>query len=275
VKYYNLKRLHTIEQSKTRRLYRRFSKADDEMIMNYIEKHGEHDYVFLELASELNLRYVQQVKTRFSRLTSGISLAREKTRNKRKNDVTTDAPKNPGEPRKIWTIEEDKQLLDIVFKNVPKMESEEYETLCSLDSFKFTSLTDELPRKPETPRQRWKRRLLPIVKSYVLKIPEFPEKYFHLKEEIIQYIIENEIECKDDIDAIKIEKEMFPGQTVGSIKQFINSLENDKLDKHEPLYEVCKRRDLFYLINDHFQNSYHSIEQLQEIAKHYDMITKK
>ena len=68
---------------------------------------------------------------------------------------------------------------------------------------------------------------------------------------------------------------MCPGQTVGSIKQFINSLEYDKLDKDEPLYEVCKRRDLFYLINDHFQNSYHSIEQLQEIAKHYDMITKK
>ena len=170
------------------------------------------------------------------------------------------------------------EMIDIafdIFQNVPKIESEEYETLCSLDSFKFTSHSDELPRKPETTRQRWKRRLLPIVKSYVLKIPEFPEKYFHWKEEVIQYIIENEIEYKDDIDAHKIEKEMCPGQTVGSIKQFINSLEYDKLDKDEPLYEVCKRRDLFYLINDHFQNSYHSIEQLQEIANHYDMITKK
>ena len=116
VKYYNLKRLDTIQQSETRRLYRRFSKADDEMIMNYIEKHGEHDYVFLELASELNLRYVQQVKTRYSKLTSGTSLARQKARTKRKNDVTTDAPKNQRETRKIWTIEEDKKLLDIVFQ---------------------------------------------------------------------------------------------------------------------------------------------------------------
>ena len=116
VKYYNLKRLTTIEQSETRRLYRRFSKADDEMILKYIEKHGGHDYVFLELASELNLRYVQQVKTRFSKLTSGNSLPREKARTKRKNGVTTDTSKHESEPRKVWTIEEDKQLLDIVFQ---------------------------------------------------------------------------------------------------------------------------------------------------------------
>ena len=116
VKYYNLKKLSTIEQSDTRRLYRRFSKADDEIIMKYIEKHGEHDYVFLELASELNLRYVQQVKTRFSKLISGTSLPREKARIKKKSDMTSGTPKNQSEPRKIWTIEEDKQLLDIVFQ---------------------------------------------------------------------------------------------------------------------------------------------------------------
>ena len=116
VKYYNLKKLDTIEPSETRRLYRRFSKADDEMIMKYTEKYGEHDYVFLQLASELNLRYVRQVKTRFTKLTSGMSLPREKGRTKKKNDVTTDTPKSQSEPRKIWTIEEDKQLLDIVFQ---------------------------------------------------------------------------------------------------------------------------------------------------------------
>ena len=33
VKYYNLKKLNTIEESETRRLYRRFSKANDEKIM--------------------------------------------------------------------------------------------------------------------------------------------------------------------------------------------------------------------------------------------------
>ena len=58
---------------------------------------------------------------------------------------------------------------------------------------------DELLRKPETTRQRSKRRLLPIIKSNVLKIPEFPEKYFNWKEEIIKCIIENEIVYKDDI----------------------------------------------------------------------------
>ena len=86
------------------------------MIMKYIEKYGEHDYVFLQLASELNLRYVQQVKTRFSKLTSRASLPRQKGKVKKKNDVTTDTPKIQSEPRKIWTIEEDKQLLDIVFQ---------------------------------------------------------------------------------------------------------------------------------------------------------------
>ena len=45
-----------------------------------------------------------------------MSLPREKGRTKKKNDVTTDTPKSQSEPRKIWTIEEDKQLLDIVFQ---------------------------------------------------------------------------------------------------------------------------------------------------------------
>ena len=54
------------------------------------------------------------------------------------------------------------------------------------------------------------RRLLPIVKSYVLKIPEFPEKYFHWKEEIMKIIIENQIVFEDDLDAHKIEKRNVP-----------------------------------------------------------------
>jgi len=56
VKYYTLKRLDTIEQSEIRRLYRRFSKADDEMTMiqgsialplsalKPLDKGGKQDY---------------------------------------------------------------------------------------------------------------------------------------------------------------------------------------------------------------------------------------
>ena len=110
-----------------RRRFRRFSKADDERIMNYIKEHGQHASVFHALTAELNCRCVQEVKKRFIKLTTEskgpkIEMARNlhpghNTLNTTLPNIIKDPllekPKNSKKP--YWDVEEDKELLDVVF----------------------------------------------------------------------------------------------------------------------------------------------------------------
>ena len=150
--------------------------------------------------------------------------------------------------------------------------------LCSLDTFKFTLFTEQLPRRPEASNQRWKKYLLPICKSYILKIPDFPESFFEWKKAVLNYIIKNRIKNEEDVDAYIIEKEVCPGQTVASIKHFIKELKHEKVDKADPLYKVCKRRLLNIRnpgINDYKKQFKLGLGQIEEIVKHYETIRKR
>ena len=91
--------------------------------------------------------------------------------------------------------------------------------------------------------------ILPICKSYVLKIPGFPESYFDWKKDLLGYIIKNRIENKEDVDAYTIEKEVCPGQTVLSIKQFVCDLKNETtLFSHEIKINLILNDSLDFLI---------------------------
>ena len=158
------------------------------------------------------------------------------------------------------------------------MQEDEYDMLCSLDTFKFTLFTEQLPRQTENSRQRWKRYILPICKSYVLRIPDFPESFFEWKKDVLNYIIKNKIENHEYVDVYTIEKEVCPGQTVGSIKLFLKELKNEKVDKADPLYKVCKRRLLNIRnpgINDYKKQFKLGLGQIEEIVKHYETIRKR
>ena len=110
-----------------RRRYRRFSKADDEKIINYIKEHGQHSSVFHELSAELNCRYVHEVKKRFLKLTAKsegpkIEMARNIDPGHHTINTTfTNIIKSPSlekpqnSKKTYWNVEEDKELLDMVF----------------------------------------------------------------------------------------------------------------------------------------------------------------
>merc|ERR1711997_165159 len=294
-KYYAFKNGPRIPPD-ARRRFRRFSKADDERIMNYIKEHGEHDSVFHALTAELNCRDVQVVKKRFIKLTTeskGPKIEMARNLSPGHNTLNTTLPniidspllKKPKNSKKpYWDVEEDKELLDIVFNNWKEggfevnLEEDEYDILCSLDTFKFTLFTEQLPRRPEASNQRWKKYLLPICKSYILKIPDFPESFFEWRKPVLNYIIKNRIENEEDIDAYIIEKEVCPGQTVAAIKHFIKELKHEKVDKADPLYKVCKRRLLNIRnpgINDYKKQFKLGLGQIEEIVKHYETIRKR
>ena len=110
-----------------RRRYRRFSKADDERIINYIKEHGQHSSVFHALTAELNCRYVHEVKKRFIKLTtesegpkiemaSNIDPGHHTLSSTLPNVIKSpflEKPKNSKKP--YWNVEEDKELLDVIF----------------------------------------------------------------------------------------------------------------------------------------------------------------
>jgi len=295
-----------------RQANRRFSKADDEMILNYVNEHGEYFVVFKEIADQLNVRWWKGVQRRYNILMSEKPLQRDKNRQSPlKGKPKPDGPAfnnleslvipmrktESGDEKNIWpnnytttlwTIEEDKRLLDIVMKDTQKVIfkghiQDDYEVLCSLEAVNFTSMSKEheLPRKVENCRGRWKQVILPICKTYVLGNPGFPENYLDWKKNVVNYIVDNKIEDKNDIDAYEIEKNLCPGQTVASIKKFVNGIyqTSRKYDETEPLFMTCSRRfskdGKLILINNDFRNYFHKENHIQEVVDHYKVIARK
>ena len=122
---------------------------------------------------------------------------------------------------------------------------------------------------------------MPICKSYIC-LPGFPENYSSWRDDLIGYIIENELKDPDDVDAHEIEQELCPGQTVGSIKKYVNQINKKRIrsgKEKEPLYITCQRRfshdgDSINRRPRH-KNYFHHDNHIQEVANHYKMISDK
>jgi len=280
-KYLDMIKPENINSKELRKAYRRFSKSEDEFILNYVKEHGEFNHVFAEIKDHMNLRTSQVAKTRLEILRREKSDIIKSGKKKRKP--------NGNLKTYLWTLEEDKQLLDLVFRDITEITTDEYELLCSLDTIKWLSLEKELPRRnnseiwrsAENARGRWRRVLLPICKSYIC-VPGFPESYTSWRDDLIKYIIENELKDPDDVDAHKIEQELCPGQTVGSIKKYVNQINKTRMrsgKEKEPLYITCQRR----FSNDgdsinrrpRHKNYFQHDNHIQEVANHYKMISDK
>ena len=82
----------------------RFTKAEDEMILQYVREYGYHIQVFKILSTKLKSRYWQVIQKRYSRI---ISDSLEKPKRKFRQEPRTCKP---------WTLEEDEQLIKFLFK---------------------------------------------------------------------------------------------------------------------------------------------------------------
>ena len=110
--YYNIKRrymrltqetdLSVIDLDITK--YARFTKAEDEIILEYVREYGYHTQVFKILSPKLKSRYWQVIQRRYSRI---ISDSIEKPKRKFRQEPRTCKP---------WTLEEDEQLIKFLLK---------------------------------------------------------------------------------------------------------------------------------------------------------------
>ena len=82
----------------------RFTKAEDELILEYVRKYGYHIQVFKILSTKLKSRYWQVIQKRYSRI---ISDSPEKPKRKFRQEARTCKP---------WTLEEDEQLIKFLLK---------------------------------------------------------------------------------------------------------------------------------------------------------------
>ena len=82
----------------------RFTKAEDEIILEYVREYGYHTRVFKILSTKLKSRYWQVIQKRYSRI---ISDSLEKPKRKYRQEKRTSKP---------WTLEEDEQLIKFLLK---------------------------------------------------------------------------------------------------------------------------------------------------------------
>ena len=121
----------------------------------------------------------------------------------------------------------------------------EFNELCKLYSIHFSK--SSLGDQPNllTLKDRWKRTILPILKTYALKTENFPQNYFDWEKNLMNFIIENQIVTREEIDLDYVENNLCPGQTRNSLGKFISILMQNSAyhgAPNEPLYQACLRR---------------------------------
>lgn len=126
-------------------------------------------------------------------------------------------------------------------QNKSAINTNEFDVLCSLESWNFEVGSVELPRTVSACSLRWKTVLLPILKTHSLAPPKFPQCYFQWMTDVLNHIVNESIKDVDEIDFYSLEKEVCPGQTVASLKQFVKNVKLNK-SSDEPLHKTCLRR---------------------------------
>ena len=118
----------------------------------------------------------------------------------------------------------------------------DYQFLCHGDTRKIDAgcVGHGLPRGGETSRVRWNKYILPILKTYSLQLPGFPDNYYSWMDEVLTYIVSENVNTFDDIDFDHLLTHVCPGQTIASIKNFVHNV--DRENSGFPLYVMCNDR---------------------------------
>ena len=170
----------------------------------------------------------------------------------------------------------------------PKLGRSEFKYLSDLDTCDdFYYISEELNRNVEQAKRRWRLFTLPVLKSYDLKLPNFPQCYFSWMDDFLDYIVKEKIRDGKDIDFGHVENHVCRGQTSASLKKFVKDISyksNKKLVPHESLHEICYRRLCDYAANDPNNEAKQkeintkrnkSIERIEEIVNIYKMLKKE
>ena len=202
----------------------RFSKQEDEYILDYIAENGEHEITLKKLASDLNRGSWKSIRSR-------LILLRTDNEYDRQADFY-----------KSWTAEDDRKLIQCVL-SLKQIKTHDIDALEEAVPQNFLECGKELKRSTKGCYMRWNQIILPSLKTYILGLPLNND----WKLDLMNYILEHKIKQMKDLDDDFLLTEKFPGQTRESIVTFVQSIslkteDNFRKRTNEPLHELLEKK---------------------------------
>ena len=130
-----------------------------------------------------------------------------------------------------------------------------------LDSSKikdFDQISGDIGRSKTAYYTRWKRNIVPILKSDTLGLPQNED----WRKDVLRYVIDKNYGSVKVIPYNKVVRDVCPGQTSTSLLSFLNHLSRSAGDA--PFYEYCQKH-----LNNPHPNSYLGNEELAKAKSEY------
>ena len=143
-----------------------------------------------------------------------------------------------------------------------KFKPKDSPTLEAMKENEFIPVGNKLKRSSNSCYERWIRHIVPILKTYLKKLPMNNE----WKRDVLSHIVKNKINDKKEIDIDLILKEIAPGQTSRSIIMYLHTLKMERVNSvmkssKLPLCELASKRLREQYSSDPLFNENHKGEQ--------------
>ena len=264
------------ESEKRMRKKRNFTREEDDMIIQAVEKHGDNRKTFTGISKILRDRPdPRTIETRHRRLiTPGTSVKGRfspeedqiilqhiakngQGRNSLKElaDIlnrrsckslafrisllkSTNEYDKGSQVKGEWTLEEDRNMVQHVL-SLTGIQSHDIAALESVTPSQFSEFGKSCKRSSRSCYMRWKTVILPAIKTYILGLPLNCE----WKLDVMLYTVKHKTKSIKDLELDMLVKEVAPGQTVQSILVFLDSInleigKPNRMTNDVPIYEL-------------------------------------
>ena len=245
-----------------------YSADDDKIIMEHVKQYGDHRETWKILAGKIGRKYWWNIQQRYLNVlisepsTSGkFTLKEDKiilenfAKNVRGNNNYTickniakqlgrGSPNsiiyrheylttNKEKKNKIWDLVDEQKMMEQIFR-VKQIKPDDIPSLCSLRREHFRDMSKEWQRTPKSCLMHWNERVLPVLKTYWLGLPQNTDWMRDLQ----RYIVDKNIKSTDELKYDLLVDQLFPGQTVDSMKTFITGSQYKRVSNRCVLHNI-------------------------------------
>ena len=122
----------------------------------------------------------------------------------------------------------------------------------------FDQISADIGRSKGACYRRWRRNIVPILKSDFHGLPQDEE----WRKDVLRYVIEKKFGRVKEIPFNKLVRDVCPGQTTISLSSYFNGLSNQASDT--PFYEYCRKH-----YNNPHSNSHLGNEEFAKAKSEY------
>ena len=215
-----------------------YSIEEDKIIIETVQQYGNNKETWKKLSVELNRFPANKIKQRYRKyLLNNIVKA----------------------PNHLWSIEEDKILMDCLFQDL-LMKNSKYISSISLKNIRDSKANEKINRSTYAITEHYYRAMKPLLLQYHQGTINTPWKY-----SVLEYIYENKVMSVSDIREHMTEiNKHFPWLDIQSISACYSPYYNTK----EPFYEIAKNAMQKYKGKP--AHTKKALKRCEEIIEYYD-----